>query len=123
MLTAEENERLTRVGPGTPMGNLMRRYWQPIAASSQMEEHATRPIRLLGEDLVLYKDKGGRLGLIGDRCAHRKVNMIYGIPEEEGLRCPYHGWLYNHEGHCLEQPYEKAEDPFELFKEKILMKA
>ncbi len=119
VLTVEENERLTRVGPGTPMGHLMRRYWQPIVAVSQMETHATRPIRLLGENLVLYKDRQGRLGLIGDRCPHRKVNMIYGIPDEEGLRCPYHGWLFNHEGRCLEQPYEKAEDPAELFKDKV----
>ncbi|MCH8351500.1 MAG: Rieske 2Fe-2S domain-containing protein [Chloroflexi bacterium] len=119
MLTAEENERLTRVGPGTPMGNLMRRYWQPIAAMSQLEDRATRPIRLLGENLVLYKDRRGRLGLIGDQCPHRKVNMVYGIPEDEGLRCPYHGWLFNHEGRCLEQPYEKAEDPFEAFKDKV----
>ncbi len=78
MLTVEANERLTRVSPGTPMGELMRRYWHPIAATSQVEAHATRPIRLLGENLVLYKDRQGRLGLIGDRCPHRKVHMIYG---------------------------------------------
>ena len=119
MLTAEENERLTRVGPGTPMGALMRRYWQPIAALSQMQDNATRPIRLLGENLVLYKDRSGQLGLIADRCPHRNVNMIYGIPEEEGLRCPYHGWLFNHEGRCLDQPYERAEDPTESFKDKV----
>ena len=119
MLTAEENERLTRVGPGTPMGALMRRYWQPIAAVSQMEHHSTRPVRLLGENLVLFKDRQGRFGLIGDRCPHRNVNMIYGIPHDEGLRCPYHGWLFNHAGRCLEQPYEKAEDPQETFKEKV----
>jgi 5,5'-dehydrodivanillate O-demethylase len=119
MLTAEENERLTRVGPGTPMGALMRRYWQPIAAVSQMETHSTRPVRLLGENLVLFKDRQGRFGLIGDRCPHRNVNLIYGIPHDEGLRCPYHGWLFNHAGRCLEQPYEKAEDPQETFKEKV----
>ena len=119
MLTAEENERLTRVGPGTPMGNLMRCYWQPIAAASQLETQPTRPIRLLGENLVLYKDRQGRYGLIGDRCPHRRVNMVYGIPDDEGLRCPYHGWLFNQDGRCVEQPYEKTEDPSEAFKEKV----
>ena len=123
MLTAEENERLTRVGAGTPMGELMRRYWQPIAATSQLDAHPTKPIRVLGEDLVLYKDRQGRLGLIGDRCPHRSVKMVYGIPDDDGLRCPYHGWLFNHEGQCLEQPYEKAEDPTEAFKDKVCTKA
>ncbi len=119
MLSQADNELLTRVGPGTPMGTLMRRYWHPIAASSEMDQNATRAVRLLGEDLTLYKDRGGRLGLIGDRCPHRKVNMLYGIPEAEGLRCPYHGWLFNHEGRCTEQPYEQAEDPNSNFKDKV----
>jgi len=119
MLTAEENERLTRVGAGTPMGELLRRYWHPVAATSQLHDHATLPVRLMGENLVLYKDRQGDYGLIGDRCPHRNVNLIYGIPDQEGLRCPYHGWLFNHEGRCLEQPYEKAEDPTESFKHKI----
>jgi 5,5'-dehydrodivanillate O-demethylase len=123
MLTVEENERLTRVGPGTPMGALMRRYWHPIAAVSQMQGQATRPVRLLGESLVLYQDRQGRFGLIADRCPHRNVNMIYGIPDHAGLRCPYHGWLFNHEGRCLEQPYEKAEDPAESFKDKVCIAA
>ena len=123
MLTVEENERLTRVGPGTPMGELMRRYWQPIAAMSKLEENGTQAIRVLGENLVLFKDRKGRLGLIAEQCPHRKVNLVYGMCEDEGLRCPYHGWLFNTEGQCLEQPYEKAEDPEELFKEKTQTKA
>ena len=123
MLTQAENERLTRIGPGTPMGELMRRYWYPIAAASQLNDNPTKAVRLLGEDLVLYKDRSGNLGLIGDRCLHRKVNLLYGIPEQQGLRCPYHGWLYNHEGRCLEQPYEEAEDPSSNFKEKVRTKA
>ncbi len=123
MLSKAENDRLTRVGPGTPMGDLMRRYWQPIAASVQLDENPTKAVRLLGEDLTLYKDRSGNLGLIEDRCPHRKVNMLYGIPEEEGLRCPYHGWLFNHTGQCLEQPYEQAEDPNSNFKEKIKIKS
>src|SRR2546425_967120 len=123
MLTVAENDRLTRVGPGTPMGELMRRYWHPIAAASQLEENPTKAVRLLGEDLVLFKDRSGTLGLIGDRCPHRKVNLLYGIPEQEGLRCAYHGWVFNEEGRCLEQPYEEAEDPGNSFKEKIRTKA
>ncbi len=123
MLSKADNDRLTRVGPGTPMGDLMRRYWQPIGASVQLDENPTKAVRLLGEDLTLYKDRSGNLGLIEDRCPHRKVNMLYGIPEEEGLRCPYHGWLFNQSGQCLEQPYEQAEDPNSNFKDKITIKS
>ena len=106
MLTQEENERLTQVGRGTPMGELMRRYWHPIAGSVELDDEPTKPVRILGENLVLYKDRGGRLGLLGRQCSHRKTSLEYGIPEAEGLRCPYHGWLYDAEGHCLEQPAE-----------------
>ncbi|MEK7216060.1 MAG: Rieske 2Fe-2S domain-containing protein, partial [Chloroflexota bacterium] len=119
MLTKHENEQLTRVGAGTPMGELMRRYWHPIAAMSQLDGNPTKAVRLLGEDLVLYKDRSGAIGLIGDRCPHRKVNLLYGIPEQDGLRCPYHGWLFNADGRCTEQPYEQAEDPSSNFKDKI----
>ena len=104
MLTAEENERLTRVGSGTPMGDLFRRYWQPIAAVAQLDENPVKAVRLFGEDLTLFKDKKVRLGLIADRCAHRHVKLVYGIPEEEGLRCCYHGWMYDRTGQCIEQP-------------------
>jgi 5,5'-dehydrodivanillate O-demethylase len=93
MLTQAMNERLTRVGPGTPGGELMRRYWIPFAAVAQLDENPVRKVRLLGEDLTLYRDKSGALGLIGDRCLHRLVDMKYGIPDTNGLRCPYHGWL------------------------------
>ena len=123
MLTAEANDRLTRVGPGTPMGNLMRRYWHPIAAVSQMKDRYTMPVRLLGEDLVLYKDRSGTFGLIEPRCPHRRMSMIYGIPLEHGIRCPYHGWAYDETGQCIEQPYEETEDPEGRFKEKIRAKA
>ena len=80
-------------------------------------------MRLLGEDLVLYKDQQGTLGLIGDRCPHRNVNLLYGIPQQEGLRCPYHGWVYDETGQCIEQPYEQAEDPEGNFKDKVRTKA
>lgn len=116
MLTAEKNERLTRVGPGTPMGNLLRRYWHPIAAAGELEGKAAIPIRILGEDLVLFRDKQDKLGLIGNRCAHRLVEMQYGFVVEEGLRCPYHGWAYDITGQCTSQP---AEAQGSNFKDKI----
>jgi 5,5'-dehydrodivanillate O-demethylase len=123
MLTVKSNDRYTRVGAGTPTGELMRRYWHPIVAASQMKDKATKKIRLLGEDLILYKDRSGDYGLIEPHCAHRRMNLIYGIPEEHGLRCPYHGWLYDETGQCIEQPYEETEDPDGRFKDKIQMKA
>ena len=116
MLTAKENERFTRVGPGTPMGVLLRRYWHPVAAAAELAQEPTRAVRLLGEDLVLYRDRSGTLGLIQEACAHRRVNMLYGIPEEHGLRCPYHGWLYDETGRCLEMP---AEAPDSTFKDRV----
>ena len=119
MLTVQENDQLTRVGPGTPMGELMRRYWHPIAAVSQMKSRWTMPIRLLGEDLVLYKDRSGIFGLIEPHCPHRRMGLIYGIPEEHGLRCAYHGWKFDETGRCLEQPYEEAEDPESTYKDKV----
>ena len=120
MLTAEENDRLTKVGSETPMGNLFRRYWQPIATSSQLDENPVKSVRLFGESLTLFRDRRGKLGLIADRCAHRHVNLVYGIPEENGLRCPYHGWLYGGDGRCLEQPAEPAGS---TFKDKIRIKS
>ena len=106
MLTPEMNARLTQVGPGTPCGNLMRRYWIPIAPFAQLLENPVRKVRILGEDLVLYRDRSENLGLIGDRCLHRRVDLQYGIPDECGLRCPYHGWLFGADGKCLERPLE-----------------
>ena len=116
----EQNERLTRVGPGTPMGELLRRYWHPVAALSEMTERPVKRVRILGERLVLYRDRRGRLGLVGETCAHRRVSLSYGIPEEDGLRCPYHGWKYDRTGQCIEQP---AEPPESVFKHKIRIPA
>src|SRR5947209_7698556 len=99
MLTAEENERLTHVGPGTPMGDLMRRYWHPIAATSQLPRHGTRPVMVLGESLVLYRDREDRLGLLDERCPHRRAGLVFGVPEQVGLRCAYHGWLFDGAGY------------------------
>ncbi len=106
MISEALNERLTRVGPGTPCGELMRRYWLPIAASSQLLDNPVRKVRILGEDLVLYRDRSGTLGLIGDRCLHRRVDLQFGIPDTCGLRCPYHGWQYDATGECTERPLE-----------------
>jgi 5,5'-dehydrodivanillate O-demethylase len=120
MLSVKENERLTRVGPGTPMGELMRRYWHPIAAVPELDQNPTKEVRLLAEDLVLYKDRSGTLGLIQKECPHRRVHMLYGIPEQKGLRCPYHGWLFNQTGRCLEMP---AEAPDSTFPQRVTVKA
>jgi 5,5'-dehydrodivanillate O-demethylase len=121
MLTAEENERLTQVGPGTPMGELMRRYWHPIAASVELnEDHPTKEIRLLGEDLVLFRSAAGKVGCIEPSCPHRKANLSYGVPEPEGIRCAYHGWLFDVDGNCVDQPSEPAGS---RFKDKVKLKA
>jgi 5,5'-dehydrodivanillate O-demethylase len=120
MLTQEENALLTQTGPGTPMGDLLRRYWQPIAAASEMETRWTKRVRVMSEDLVLFKDRSGKLGLIGESCPHRRASMAYGIPTAEGIRCPYHGWMYDGSGRCLEQPNEPPES---TFKDKITIPA
>ncbi|HEV2571784.1 MAG TPA: aromatic ring-hydroxylating dioxygenase subunit alpha [Beijerinckiaceae bacterium] len=106
MLTAEQNEMITRIGPGTPAGNLMRRYWQPVAAVSELSERWTMRVRLLGEDLVLYRNREGGYGLVAEKCPHRGASLAYGIPTEKGLRCPYHGWEFGKTGQCLSQPNE-----------------
>ena len=121
MLTQEMNERLTKVGPGTPMGELMRRYWHPIAGSAQLNaDNPTKQVRLLGEDLVLYRDSSGTIGCIEPSCAHRKANLSYGVPEENGIRCAYHGWIFNEHGQCVDQP---SEPEGSKFKEKVRIKA
>ena len=120
MLTEEKNRLLTRVGPGTPMGDLLRRYWHPIAPAGELLQKPVKPVRLLGEDLTLFRDKQGRLGLVGERCAHRLVRLEFGYPVEEGLRCPYHGWTYDPTGQCVAQP---AEPPESTFKDKVRITA
>src|SRR5665213_1781430 len=116
MMTPEENERLARVGPGTPMGNMLRRYWHPIAGVEEMANRWTMRVRLLGEDLVLFKDRSGRLGLIAEACPHRRASLAYGIPQADGIRCPYHGWKFDRTGQCLDQPNEPEGSSF---KDKI----
>lgn len=111
MLSQELNDRLTRVGKGTPMGELLRRYWHPVAAVSELDRHPTKAVRLMGEDLVLYRDLGGSYGLLGRQCPHRSADLSYGYVEARGLRCNYHGWLFAEDGHCLAMPYEDRVDP------------
>jgi nitrite reductase/ring-hydroxylating ferredoxin subunit len=96
---------LTEVGAGTPMGELMRRYWHPIGVAADADT-TPRQVRVLGEDLVLFRDRTGRPGLVYPHCAHRGASLYYGRVEERGIRCCYHGWLFDVEGHCLEQPCE-----------------
>ena len=116
MLTEAENARLTEVGAGTPAGNLLRRYWYPVAAVDEMAERWTKRVRLLGEDLVLFRDRRGRFGLVAEACPHRRASLAYGIPTREGLRCPYHGWEFDGSGRCIDQPNEPAGSSF---KDKI----
>lgn len=105
MTTKEQNEILTRVGPGTPMGKLLRRYWWPVGFSDHLKDRPTF-VRLLCEDLVLFRDGKGRPGLLGALCSHRRANLCLGYVEEKGLRCRYHGWLYDTQGKVLQTPGE-----------------
>jgi phthalate 4,5-dioxygenase oxygenase subunit len=112
MLKQADNERVTRSGPGTPLGRLMRAYWQPAALVSEMPaDRPVKAVRLLGEDLVLFRRDGG-WGLVGRFCAHRGVDLSFGRLEDGGLRCLYHGWLYGPDGRCLEQPAEPEHSTF-----------
>ena len=116
MLSKEMNELLTHVGPGTPQGEYLRRYWHPVAMSSQLAANdQPMPLRILGEDLVLFRGSDGKPGLVGMHCSHRLVSLAYGRVEDGGIRCPMHGWLYDVEGRCLEQPAE----PDAAFKDRV----
>jgi 5,5'-dehydrodivanillate O-demethylase len=123
MLDQAKNQLFTQVGPGTPMGDLLRRYWMPISAVSEFETQTVKPVRLLGEDLTLYKDLSGTYGLVDRHCPHRRADMSYGFVEQCGLRCNYHGWLYDDQGRCMEQPYEDVAQPEARFKDKVRIKA
>jgi hypothetical protein len=117
MLSVEDNELLTRTGRGSGCGALLRSYWQPVALSEELTQpRPAKAVRLLGEDLVLWRSPDGGYGLIGRYCAHRGVDLAYGRLEHDGVRCLYHGWLYDTGGRCLEQP---AEPETSRFHEKI----
>ena len=111
MLSAEKNRALTEVGPGTPMGEVMRRHWHPVAAVDALERDRLQPVRLLGEDWVLFRDGTGAYGLVDRLCSHRRTDLAHGFVEPEGLRCHYHGWRFATDGRCIAQPYEDTVDP------------
>jgi phthalate 4,5-dioxygenase len=114
MLSHEENELVTRVGPGTPMGQAMRRYWLPALLTAEVPEPDGPPVRvrLLGENLVAFRESSGRVGLVAERCAHRGASLYFGRNEEDGIRCVYHGWKYDRAGRCLDMPNEPPESTF-----------
>jgi phthalate 4,5-dioxygenase len=121
MTTLQESEILTRVGPGAPMGNVMRHYWLPALKSSELKADGD-PVRflLLGERLLAFRDSSGRVGVMDHRCPHRCASMFYGRNEENGIRCVYHGWKFDAEGRCVDQPNLP---PHQQFKDKVRAKA
>ena len=123
MLTEEKNRALTQVGLGTPMGELLRRFWMPIAGVSEFDGKSVKPIRLMGEDFVLYKDLSGTFGLIDRQCVHRRADMAYGFVEENGIRCSYHGWQYGANGGCISRPYEDLANANAARKASVSIKA
>ena len=106
MLSSEDNARLTRTGPGTPMGKVFRAYWMPALLSRELPEPDCPPkrVKLLGEDFVAFRDTRGRVGIVEPVCSHRGANLFFGRVEDCGIRCAYHGWKYDREGNCLEMP-------------------
>ena len=121
MLSKEDNELLTRVGPGTPMGTVFRRYWIPALLSRELPEPGAPPVRvrLLGEDLVGFRDGKGKVGLIAEKCAHRRASLYYGRTEEAGLRCIYHGWQYDTAGNIIDTPAEPTESMIKYFVKQV----
>ena len=112
MLSAQQNDLITRIGPGTPAGMLMRRYWQPAALVEELSgNRPVKPLRLFGENLVLFKDENGRYGLLDRHCPHRGTDLAFGRLENGGLRCAFHGWLFDVDGQCLETPAEPDGSP------------
>jgi 5,5'-dehydrodivanillate O-demethylase len=120
MLSVEDNALLTRVGPGTPMGQLMRWYWQPVCAADELaaSPFRTKEVEVLGEKLVVFRDRHGQLGLVERHCSHRRASLAYGVVEKDGIRCQYHGWKFDHSGRCVEQPFEDTTHPEDRFREK-----
>ena len=121
MTNAIESEQLTRVGPGTMMGELMRQYWLPAVKSSEVLAGGD-PLRLmlLGEQLIAFRDHAGRVGVMDHRCPHRCASLFYGRNEEGGIRCVYHGWKYDADGNCIDMPNLTPEQDF---RQKVHAKA
>ncbi|RZJ24477.1 MAG: aromatic ring-hydroxylating dioxygenase subunit alpha, partial [Haliea sp.] len=115
-MKAEQNELLTRTGPGTPCGAVLRSYWQPVALVDEfdpaldprMAQRPLKAVRILGQDLVLFRDAAGAWGLLDRDCPHRGADLSFGRHEGDGLRCPFHGWKFDATGKCLETPAEPA---------------
>ena len=123
MLTEEKNRLLTEIEPGQPMGDLLRRYWQPIAGVAELDSSLIKAVRLFGENLVLYKDLKGNFGLVDRHCPHRRADLSYGWVEDGGIRCSYHGWLFEASGRCIEQPFDDIANPGTRLKERCAVRA
>ena len=125
MLSVENNELLTRVGPGTPMGTLMRYYWQPVCAMDELlrSPFRAKEVKVLGEELVVYRDRRGHLGVVDKYCTHRRASLAYGVVENDGIRCQYHGWKFDASGRCVEQPFEDTTHPEDNFRDKCGIRA
>jgi 5,5'-dehydrodivanillate O-demethylase len=123
MLEEAKNERLTRVGRGTPMGELLRRYWMPIAGATEFDRVPVKALRLMGEDLVLYRDLSGTYGLVDRQCPHRRADLSYGFVEACGIRCNYHGWRFDETGATREQPFEDIANPEARFRDKVTIRS
>ena len=122
MLSAQDNEMITRTGPGTPMGEYLRRFWMPALLSEEIAEPDSPPVRvkILNEELIAFRDTNGDVGIIDNFCPHRRASLFFGRNEECGLRCVYHGWKFNTKGDCVDMPSEPAESNF---KDKVKIKA
>ncbi|MGZ5805146.1 MAG: Rieske 2Fe-2S domain-containing protein, partial [Xanthobacteraceae bacterium] len=125
MLRAADNELLTRTGPGTGMGELFRRFWIPALLSQELPEPDCPPIRvkIMGEDLLAFRDTKGRIGLIEPQCAHRCANLFWGRNEKGGIRCAFHGWKYDVDGNCLEMPTVPQDKAYEKQRKEMKLKS
>src|SRR3954453_20780618 len=114
MVSRRDNQYVTQVGPGTPMGNLFRQFWLPALLASELPEPDCAPLRLrlLGEDLVAFRTSSGRPAVLGAYCPHRNANLFWGRNEDDGLRCVYHGWKFDAAGACVDMPNEPARSQF-----------
>src|SRR3954467_12948644 len=114
MLSSSDNDILCRVGPGTPMGEMMREYWIPALMSTELDSPDCPPLRLrlLGENLIAFRATSGEVGIVANACPHRGASLFFGRNEEDGLRCVYHGWKFDVHGTCVDMPSEPAESNF-----------
>ena len=111
MLTQEQNDELTQVGPDTPMGDVLRHYWYPICMVRELDEFPVKQVRLLGENWAVFKTENGDYGIVDERCPHRGASLVYGIVDEDGLRCGYHGWKFDTDGECVDILAEPDSSP------------